>query len=312
MKTRNKNMKLITNRQVAELITMEDAISSMWQAFSGMHASAQQARVRTHTDAATLSTMGAVLPDMGIAGVKTYTTINGRFRFVIVLFSTADGAPLAAIEADEMTGLRTAAATAVATNFLARDDARTLSVIGTGIQARAHVPALCSVRKFSQVLVAGMENQVEFAVEVERVTGLPARPVAIDDAVAAADVLLTATRSASPLFAGNLLPEGAFVAAIGASKATVRELDDRAIERAAAVIVEWKPQAREEAGDLVMCKDGLVDWERVLELGDVVSGSASYVRRPSDIVIYKAVGIGLEDVALAGLVYKRACERFGW
>jgi ornithine cyclodeaminase len=61
-----------------------------------------------------------------------------------------------------------------------------------------------------------------------------------------------------------------------------------------------------------MCKDGLVDWERVLELGDVVSGSASYVRRPSDIVIYKAVGIGLEDVALAGLVYKRACERFGW
>ncbi len=305
-------MKLITNQQVAELITARDAVVAMRQAFAAIGSGAQQRRVRTAAGTSMLSTMGAVLPASGISGVKVYTTTQGRFRFVIVLFSTADGAPLAVIEADEMTGFRTAAVTAVATDLLARRDAATLSVIGTGVQARAHVPALCGVRRFSEILVAGVENQSDFAAEAERMTGIPARAVGIDEAVTSADVLLTATRSRVPLFNGELLREGAFVAAIGASKADVRELDDTSVKRAAAVVVEWKEQAREEAGDLVMCKSGVFDWNDVLELGDVAGGTARYERKPADIVVYKGVGVGLEDVALAGLVYERAKLRYGW
>lgn len=305
-------MKLITNQQVAELVTTKDAIAAIRQAFATAHAGAQQCRVRTTAGQIMLSTMGAVLPGEGIAGAKVYTTIGGRFRFVILLFSAKDGAPLAAIEADEMTGLRTAAATAVATGFLARNDAATLAVIGTGVQARAHIPALCAVRNFTDILVAGIENREAFAADITRTTGIPARVVRVDDAAASADVLLTVTRSRKPLFSGHLVREGAFVAAIGASKADVRELDDICISKASAVVVEWKQQAREEAGDLVLCGSGVLDWDKVIELADVVSGASELVRRPSDIVVYKAVGVGLEDVALAGLVYRRACERYDW
>lgn len=305
-------MKLITNEQVAELITTEDAVAAMRQAFSSMHTGAQQTRVRTNAGNTMLSTMGAVLPASGIAGAKIYTTVQGRFRFVIVLFSTEDGRPLVAIEGDEMTGLRTAAATAVAADALAPENARTLGVIGTGVQARSHVPALCGVRSFSEILIAGVENQARFADEVASKTGIPARAVDIDEVAAAANVVLTVTRSKTPLFSGRLLQEGTFVAAIGASKPDVRELDDTAVRRASAIVVEWKQQAREEAGDLVMCEAGTFDWDRVIELGDIVSGSSQYVRKQSDIVIYKAIGVGLEDVALAGLAYRRACERYDW
>lgn len=305
-------MKTITNSQVAELINIKDAIDSMHQSFQGFNSSAQQARVRTTAGGVMLSTMGAVLPESGIAGAKVYTTINGRFCFVIVLFSTEDGRLLAVIEADTMTGLRTAAATAVATNYLANESVTTLAVIGTGVQARSHIAALCHMRRFGEILVAGLENKEQFAAEMTHVTGVPSRVVDINDAAKFGDVLITVTRSATPLFSGDLLQEGAFVAAIGASKGNVRELDDRAIERASALVVEWKPQAREEAGDLVMCKPGTFDWENVWELGQIVNGSIGFVRNPKDIVIYKAIGVGLEDVALAGLVYRRACERFGW
>ena len=305
-------MKLITNDQVADLITTADAIESMRQAFATIKQGAQQARVRTSAGPVMLSTMGAVLPGSGVAGVKVYTTVNGQFQFVIVLFSTEDGRPLATIEADTMTGFRTAAATAVATDLLAKTDATTLSIIGTGVQAKSHVPALITVRRFKEILVYGIDHQQSFADDVTRLTGIPTRVVDMHDAVQGADVLLTVTRSPTPLFSGDLLMPGTFVAAIGASKANARELDDSAIARAAAWVVEWKPQAQQEAGDLVMCRPGIVDWDKVWELGQVVDGSMTYKRRPHDIVIYKAIGVGLEDVALAGLVYRRACERYGW
>jgi ornithine cyclodeaminase len=305
-------MRLITNEQVAELISTTEAIDAMRDAFATARHSAQQARVRTSAGPVMLSTMGAVMSGAGVAGAKIYTTINGQFQFVIILFSTEDGRPLATIEADTMTAFRTAAATAVATDVLARKDAAVLGMVGTGVQARSHISALCQVRAFKEILVSGIDNQQAFTEAAERMTGVPARVVSIEEAAATSDVLVTATRSQVPLFSGDLLPAGSFVAAIGASKPSVRELDDIALARASTLVVEWKWQAQQEAGDLVMCKYDTFDWNNVLELGDVVNGSSAYVRKPGDIVIYKAIGVGLEDVALANLVYRKACQRHGW
>lgn len=306
-------MKFLSNQQISELLTTEDAIASMREAFAGAAEGAHQGRVRTSaSNGVMLSMMGAVIPGAGIAGAKVYTTIKGQFKFVILLFSTDTGAPLATIEGDTMTGLRTAAATAVACDALARADAEVLSVIGTGVQARSHVPALLQVRKFKQVLVAGRSGQQALADEITRTLGVPARAVEIDEAAASADVLVTVTRSATPLFDGKLLRPGAFVAAVGASKANVRELDDTAIKRASALVVEWKPQAQQEAGDLVQCAPGTFDWNNVMELAQAVDGSMPYQRKPEDIVLYKGIGIGLEDVALAGLAYRKACAKYGW
>lgn len=298
-------MKLITNEEVAALVTTSDAIEAMRAAFGATERGAQQARVRTAAGPVMLSAMGAILPGEGIAGMKVYTTIAGQFRFVILLFSTENGRPLAAIEGDTMTGLRTAAATAVATDHLSRKDARTLGIIGTGVQARSHVPALLQVRRFQEILVAGIEGQEAFADEVARSTGLRTRVTSIEEAAQEADVLLTVTRATTPLFNGDLIKRGSFVAAVGASKANVRELDDRAIQRASAIVVEWKVQARQEAGDLVLCPAGTFDWDAVSELGEFVDGRKTLADGDRDLVIYKAIGVGLEDVALAGLVYRR-------
>ena len=300
-------MKIITNQQVAELLTPTDAIDAMREAFGAAGTGAQQTRVRTASGGVMLSSMGAVLPAAGIAGAKIYTTIKGVFKFVIVLFSTETGMPLATIEADNMTGLRTAAATAVAADIFARPEAKVLSIIGTGVQARAHALSLTHVRSFERILVAGIHGQQQFADELTATLKLPVEAVDIEEAVKRADVLVTATRAEVPLFSGDLLQRGVFVAAIGASKASVRELDDRAIARASALIVEWLPQAKEEAGDLIQCAAGTFDWNAVMELGQAVDGSMNYVRGADDIVIYKAIGIGLEDVALAGLVYRKVC-----
>ncbi|MES2071128.1 MAG: ornithine cyclodeaminase family protein [Pseudomonadota bacterium] len=305
-------MKLISNQQVAELITAEDSIQAMREAFRSMEQGAQQARVRTTAAGVMLSTMGAIVPGAKVAGTKVYTTINGKFQFVIVLFSSETGQPLASIEADTMTAFRTAAATAVATDALARTDAATLSVIGTGVQARSHIEALLKVRDFQQILVSGRSIPLEFAEQIKALTGVATKAVVMPDAVAGADVLVTATRAQTPLFAGELLPKGVFVAAVGASKATVRELDDAAIARAAAIVVEWKLQAQQEAGDLVMCAPGTFDWGKVSELGQALNGTMDYSARPDDIVIYKSIGVGLEDIAMAGMVYRKACQKYGW
>lgn len=306
-------MKFLSNQQISELLTTEDAIASMREAFAGASEGAHQGRVRTSaSNGVMLSMMGAVIPSAGIAGAKVYTTIKGQFKFVIQLFSTETGAPLCTIEGDTMTGLRTAAATAVACDALARPDAEVLSIVGTGVQARSHAPALLQVRKFRQVLVAGLGGEQELAADIARQYGVPARAASVEEAAAQADVLVTVTRAATPLFDGKLIKAGAFVAAVGASKANVRELDDAAIARAAALFVEWKPQARQEAGDLVQCAPGTFEWDKVMELAQAVDGSMPYQRGADDIVIYKAIGIGLEDVALAGLAYRKACAKYGW
>jgi ornithine cyclodeaminase len=129
--------------------------------------------------------------------------------------------------------------------------------------------------------------------------------VAVDAATAAAqgDVIATATRSATPLFDGHLVKPGAFVAAVGSSTRAARELDDTLLARAALVVVEWHEAARQEAGDIVLAAPGVIAAERLVELGELLLRPRP--RAPQDIVVYKSVGIGLEDVALARLVAHR-------
>src|SRR5512141_1278051 len=154
-------MRLISDADVAEVITMRDAVTAMAAAFEqfGNGAGSIAPRVRAVAEHATQSTaiaaMGAILPAAGVAGAKVYTTVKGQFNFVIVLFSLVTGEALAAIEANEITKYRTAAASAVAMQRLASREAATLSIFGTGVQARAHAEAFLLTHPFERVLVAG-------------------------------------------------------------------------------------------------------------------------------------------------------------
>ena len=122
--------------------------------------------------------------------------------------------------------------------------------------------------------------------------------------VADAEIVVTASRSKDPLFAGERIAEGAFVAAIGSSLPHTRELDDAALARASQIAVEWKKQALTEAGDLVLADPALQVASKVVELGDIVCGKHAGLRSGAGIRLYKAVGVGLEDIALAGVAYQ--------
>jgi len=305
-------MRVISDAEVAELINMQEAITAMTAAFEqfGKGAGAVSPRTRaaaTHDgQMAAIATMGAALPASGVVGAKVYSTINGKFNFVIVLFSALSGDVLCAIAANEITRFRTAAASAVAMRALARSDAKTLSIFGAGVQASAHAEAFLLSHAFDQVYVAGRSNMGGFAERIQAKFGV--RSVATDMATAASegDVIATCTRATDPLFDGDLIKPGTFIAAIGSSKPQARELDDTLLARADRIVVEWLPAAQVEAGEFVRAAAGVIDPACVDELGKVIVQGQNYIRNENDIVIYKSVGIGLEDIALANLVWQRA------
>ena len=288
-----------------------DAITAMAAAFEqfGNRAGSIAPRVRATAEheghATAVAAMGAVLPAAGVAGAKVYSTVKGQFNFVIVLFSSITGEALAAIEANEITKYRTAAASAVAMERLAARDAATLAIFGTGVQARAHAEAFLLTHAFARVLVAGRANAPEFANWVQTEFGVPTTAVDAATAASSADVICTATRASEPLFDGTQVKPGAFIAAVGSSKPAARELDDALFGRADLIVVEWLPAAQSEAGEFVRAAPGAIDPARVTELGKLLVKGTTFQRRPHDVIVYKSVGIGLEDVALANLVFER-------
>ncbi len=267
-------------------------------------AAAMQPRVRTDCGAVKLSSLGAVWPGGGVAGAKVYTTIAGRFSFVIVLFSAQTGAPLATFDAGAITLRRTAAVTTLAARRYARADAGTLALFGTGTQARAHAAALAAAFPLRSVRIVSRGPADEFAASLRR-TGCDVRVADARDALRDADLVVTATRAAEPLFDGAWVAPGTFVAAVGSSRPDTRETDDALLERAALVVVEWRAQTLAEAGDLVRADPRVRARVPVVELGEALAGTAAPPREGGDVVLFKSVGVGLADVAAAGLAYRR-------
>ncbi|MGM9481503.1 ornithine cyclodeaminase family protein [Roseateles sp. NT4] len=305
-------MRLITEAEVAATLDPDSAVAALRAAFA-QHGRGQaqvlaRHRATTHHEGAALaiSAMGAILGTDGelpaVLGTKVYSARNGKYNFLVSLFSADTGAALATLEANEFTRLRTAAASAVAADLLALPDVKTLAVFGAGIQGQAHAEALVRVRRFERILVCARSGGEAFAADLQASLGLPVQAVDAVTAASEGDIIVTATRSATPLFDGALVKPGAFVAAVGSSTASARELDDALLARAALIAVEWHTAAQQEAGDLVQAGPGVIS-ERVVELGELLVSPRP--RGTQDIVVYKSVGIGLEDVALARLVAHR-------
>jgi ornithine cyclodeaminase len=197
----------------------------------------------------------------------------------------------------------------VALRALARRDARTLSIVGAGVQARAHAEAFLLTHPFERVLVAARGGAAgggpAFADWIATEFGVRAEAVDAATAAAQGEVIATCTRATEPLFDGSTVRPGALVIAVGSSKPQARELDDALLARAERIVVEWLPAAQAEAGEFVRAGTGVIDPSRVVELGKLLVGGANYARRPQDVVVFKSVGVGLEDVALARLVWER-------
>ncbi len=300
-------MQHITDDMIDAAVSPQDAQQVLLDAFRsfGHGQAAMQERIRTEAQGVKLSTLGAVIPEQKVAGAKVYTTIQGQFTFVIVLFSTEDGRALASFDAGAITRLRTAACSLIAARHLARPGARQMALFGAGVQGRAHAIQMAQAFDLEEIRVCDPYALPGLAADLQRQCGTPVRLCDAAETVAGADIVVTASRSTTPLFSGDELKPGCFVAAIGSSLPHTRELDDRALERAARIAVEWLPQTLREAGDLVLARPGLVSPEKLVELGALVTGALPGRQSDDEITLYKSVGVGLEDVALAGLAWQR-------
>jgi len=306
-------MKHITDEMVDALLDAKDAQRVLADAFRsfGEGRAAMQPRIRTQAGAIKLSTLGAVIPDQGVAGAKVYTTINGQFNFVILLFSTADGRPLASFDAAAITRLRTAACSVVASRYLARPESRRLALFGLGTQGRAHAMQMALAYPLEEIRVWDQHSSDEAGQALAQTCGVAVRRCSAATALDGADIVVTATRSRSPLFSGDQIWPGTFIAAVGSSLPDTRELDDSTLARASLMAVDWKPQTSIEAGDIVLADPAALPPAKIVDLADLVTGQATGRRDAREVTIYKAVGVGLQDVALAGLAWQRHEESQG-
>jgi ornithine cyclodeaminase/alanine dehydrogenase-like protein (mu-crystallin family) len=239
--------------------------------------------------------MSAVDNERGLACVKTYSGGPEGVQFVVVLFER--GEVRAVIEADRLGQLRTGAASAVAAKHLAKPDARTLGVIGCGLQARAQVACI-------REALPGLEETIAFCRTPERLAEfcreVGAEPAESHRDAADADVVVTITNSRDPVLRGEWLRPGALVCAAGANHPRARELDNAVLERAAFVCCDSLADARIESGDLIEpVGQGLLDWLEVHELQEVVAGELSGRQADDDIVLFKSNGLAAWDLAVA-------------
>jgi alanine dehydrogenase len=211
---------------------------------------------------------------------------------IIVLFKAETGEPLALMDGRLITEMRTAAASAVATQRLAREDASVLAIIGSGVQAKSHLAALRHVRSFQEVRVWSPRNAPAFAQR----HGVKAVASA-EEAVRGADVVVVAVSATTPVLRGGWLSPGAHVNAIGATRPEWRELDDELVT-AARIFVDSRDAALRESGDVIAAK------KEVVEIGAVVAGVDPGRRSAEEITLFKSVGVAVEDVAAAALVLR--------
>ncbi|VVE20562.1 ornithine cyclodeaminase family protein [Pandoraea anhela] len=304
----------ITDELIDAHVTAEDAQTALRESFLafGRGDAAMQARVRTESNGVKLSTLGAVIPTQGVAGAKVYTTISGQFSFVIVLFSALDGKPLAVLDANAITRLRTAACSVIAARQFAIPGSTTLALFGAGTQGRQHAIQLSRAFPIERILLHDPYVTADAVTELSNACDAPVHVSSPQSAVEQADIVVTASRSQTPLFDGAWLKPNAFVAAIGSSLPTTRELNDTTLARASRVVVEWKPQATSEAGDIILAAKAALPDDKLIELADALAMPAD-APAPGHhgIVVYKSVGVGLEDIAIAGLAYQRVTGSAG-
>jgi ornithine cyclodeaminase/alanine dehydrogenase-like protein (mu-crystallin family) len=290
----------LSEEQVREHLRMTELIPAMEKALIDFSAGRVTQPVRSTISidppGGFLGLMPALTPDgLGLKAVTFYPSNAKRgiptHMATIFLVDAQTGTPLAIMDGRSITEMRTAAVSAAATKLLASPDAKVLAILGSGVQARSHVEALRLVRQFEEIRVWSptLEHAKRFAQEI----GATAMPV--EAAVRDADVIVTVTSSKAPVLEGDWLKPGCHVNAIGACRPDWRELDDNAMTNV--VVVDSREGASKESGDVILSGAKIY-----AELGEALAGKLP--TRANETTIFKSLGMAVQDIAAALLVYR--------
>lgn len=300
---------------VEQLLDMQTALDCVERAFRewGEGRATNLPRSRIHQKHGGLHLMSAALPAFGVIGFKAYTWFTTGAKFLVNLYSSETGELLAILEADRMGQIRTGAASGIATQWMARDEAQSIGIFGTGYQAQAQLEAVCAVRKIRQVKAFSRraDRREAFCQSMAEQLKIDVRPAeSPQQVVEGADIVITATTAGEPLFDGDWLAEGTHLNVIGSNSLVRAEVDTTTVVRADRIVVDSLEQARMEAGDFLRpIERGLLYWDRIAELGDLVIGRVRGRTAADEITYFKSLGIALEDVAVGATVYQRALEQ---
>ncbi len=308
-------MRCLSADDVRRALPMRDCIELMRGAFAQLSSgrAVVPQRIGVDTQRGTTLVMPAYLPDNGDLAVKIVSVyrdnasqdlpaING----LVVVLDDQTGMPTVIMDGGTLTAVRTGAAGGLAADLLARKDAAIVALFGAGVQARTQLEAAMAVRHIEQVFLRSRTRAAaeKFAAEISTWPDAPAVEIVDDphDAVRKADLVIAATTSATPVFAGSDLQPGAHVTAVGSFKPDVQEIDEETVRRCR-LFVDSRAAALSEAGDLILSGVTHAD-----ELGEVINGDVSGRRGPEDITFFKSVGVAVQDAMAAGAAAEQAAR----
>lgn len=314
--------RILSRRDLELVLKIDEVIDVVDQAFAHLDRGQAAVPVRTAVEVGEhdglLLVMPGYLSEMGALGVKMVTVYpNNPARYampnvlgILVLIDCKTGEPVCVMDAAYLTAIRTGAVCAVATRYLARQDARSLGMVGTGAQAGGIATAICRVRGIHSIKAYSLEPQdrrARFARAVEEKTGVPVTLVrSAEEAVRGSDIVALATSSPSPVISGSWLAPGTHVNAIGNHHPDSREVDSDTVKKSI-VVCDDIATCMQEAGDIILpIKNGEIPPHHVrYSLPEVVAGRGP-ARGADDITLFKSVGLSIQDVSTALYAYRKA------
>ena len=302
----------LTERDVAGLLDMGTAIDVVEEAFRQLadKKATNVPRVRAKSPGIVLHSMCAAAEYLELAGWKCYTTTRAGARFLLGIYNGVSGELVALVEADRLGQLRTGATTGVAVGLMAEMSAAEVGLFGAGHQAETQLEAVARVRQLKSAYVYSRNpaRRAEFAARMSAMLGCDV--IAVDRPQEAAEdlpIVITATTASEPVFNGNDLAEGTLVCAVGSNWLQKAEIDSDVIRRADNIVCDSIEACRIEAGDFRDALErGIFSWPKAVELADVVSGRESGRNNSQSVVLFKSVGLAIEDVALGGKLLELA------
>lgn len=318
------NLQIINQSEVRQLFPMKECIDVMAKTLKSLTLGNAEMPLRQilwlPDREGALGMMPAFIGDLKVMGLKVISVFPGNtntefdsHQGAVMLFETKNGRPLAIIDATEITSIRTAAVSAVATDLLAKKEAGNLAILGTGTQGREHLDAMRIVRKINKVKVwdLNFDRALRFA-EIEskkHSISIEAKKTS-HDAAFGADIICTTSAATKPILFGESILPGAHINAVGACFKTARELDTQAVAKSR-LFVDRRESTLNEAGDFLLAKnDGVIGDDFILgEIGEILTGSIEGRKTENDITLFKSLGLAVEDIASAKYIYQKALKK---
>lgn len=320
------DLTILNAQEVRSALPMSDAIEAMKVAFAQLSTGNAQFPLRSKLEIEAFDGITLIMPaylsesnDMAVKVVSVFPknlAISEPTIYAAVLaLDAATGRPLALMEGSTLTAIRTGAASGAATDLLAREDAKSVGLFGSGVQARTQLEAVCTARSIEKVYLFSIDRPgaEHFAKEMSAKSPIPPDIQVVDhpsEAVENADIICTATTSSTPVFSADALKPGTHINAVGAFTPEMQEIGADTISRSR-VFVDSRAAALDEAGDLIIpINEGLIERDHIAgELGEIVLGKIQGRTEPGQVTLFKSVGVAVQDAIAAARAMQGALDQ---